>query len=382
MDRREKEQLLATIRAAESCGEPVALATIVRVRGSAYRREGTRMVVRSDGSYECALSGGCLEPAVADAASQVIATGHPVVVTYDLADDSIWGLGIGCSGAVDVRIERAGDDPLTVEWLGVLERDEAAAVVTPLPSEASSDLDGHRLDPSRRLLVHNGGETRGSLGDPAVDRAAAEHSLERLKAPHPTSATERIGSAEFFIEVNAPAPDLVVFGAGYDAVPMTRLAWALGFDVTVVDVREAFLTADRFPHASRVAADFRQLGAAVTLTAGTLVVVMNHHIERDQESLRFALESPAEYVGVLGPRTRLDRLLAGLAERGYTPAASVLERVRNPIGLSVGAETPSEVALSVLGEILAIVRGFDGGFLTGWLGSLHHPDDKRVLARS
>src|SRR5262245_37634655 len=105
MDRRETDQLLAAIRRARVAGDAVALATVVRVKGSAYRREGTKMVVRRDGTYECALSGGCLEPAVADAASRVIQTGEPVVVAYDLADDSVWGLGIGCSGAVDILIE-------------------------------------------------------------------------------------------------------------------------------------------------------------------------------------------------------------------------------------------------------------------------------------
>ncbi len=380
MDRREKEQLLTTIRAAQASGDSVALATVVRVRGSAYRREGTRMVVRRNGTYECALSGGCLEPVVAAAAARVIATGDPIVVTYDLADDSVWGLGIGCSGAVDVRIERLGDDELTTTWLGILEGDEAAALVTPLAADATTTERAPQL--SRRLLLHLDGRVRGSLGDPAIDRAATDRGFARLRARHPTSASERIAGAEFFVEVNTPAPALVVFGAGYDAVPMTRLAWALGFNVTVVDVREAFLGADRFPDATRVLAHFSQFAGAITLTAGSFVVVMNHHIERDQESLRFALESPAGYIGVLGPRARLDRLLAGLAEQGYSASPSALARVRNPIGLSVGAETPAEVALSVLGEILAIVRGFDGGFLTGWLGSLHRPDDTRVLARS
>src|SRR5262245_60918754 len=106
MDRRETERLLDAIRQARKIGEPAAMATIVRVGGSAYRREGTRMLVRQDGTYECALSGGCLEPAVADAALRVIATGDPVVLNYDLADDSVFGLGIGCSGVVDIRIER------------------------------------------------------------------------------------------------------------------------------------------------------------------------------------------------------------------------------------------------------------------------------------
>ena len=117
MDRRETERLLEVIRQARAAGERAALATVVRVQGSAYRREGTRMFVRQDGTYECALSGGCLEPTVAEAAARVIATGEPVIVSYDLADDSVWGLGIGCSGAVDIRIERLEDDAITPQWL-------------------------------------------------------------------------------------------------------------------------------------------------------------------------------------------------------------------------------------------------------------------------
>ena len=106
MDRREIDQLLDAIGRARQSGERAALATIVRIRGSAYRREGTRMLIRSDGTYECSLSGGCLEPSVAEAAVRVIDSGEPVVVNYDLADDSLWGLGMGCWGAIDVRIER------------------------------------------------------------------------------------------------------------------------------------------------------------------------------------------------------------------------------------------------------------------------------------
>src|SRR5262245_55910671 len=132
MDRRETERLLDLIRQANSSGEPAAIATVVRVHGSAYRREGARMVVRRNGSYECALSGGCLEPTVAEAAARVIATGVPAIVSYDLADDSIWGLGIGCSGAVDIRIERIEDDSATRAWLEALDRGDAAALATAL----------------------------------------------------------------------------------------------------------------------------------------------------------------------------------------------------------------------------------------------------------
>jgi xanthine/CO dehydrogenase XdhC/CoxF family maturation factor len=109
---------------------------------------------------------------------------------------------------------------------------------------------------------------------------------------------------------------------------------------------------------------------------------MNHHVERDQESLRFSLESDAAYIGVLGPRSRYDTLLAGLAEQEYVPDPTRAARVRSPVGLSLGAETPEEVATSILGELLAIRRGFDGGFLSGSSGSLHRPEDRRLLASS
>ncbi len=370
MDRRETERLLEVIRQAYAAGEPAALATVVRVTGSAYRREGTRMFVRQNGTYECSLSGGCLEPTVAEAAARVIASGEPVIVSYDLADDSIWGLGIGCSGAVDILIERLEDDAITRGWLTVLERAEAAVVVTSL-----SGVSG-------RMIVGVAGLIAGGLSDAVVEQLAVERARGRLRAPYPASGPELIGSAEVFVEITMPPPDLVIFGAGPDAAPIARMAWPLGFAVTVVDVREAFLAPDRFPGATLACAHFSQFADRVKPRAGAFMLVMNHHVERDQESLRFSLESDAAYIGVLGPRSRYEKLLAGLAAQGYTPDASKTSRVRSPVGLSLGAETPYEVAVSILGEILAIRRGFEGGFLSGSVRSLHSPEERRLLANS
>ena len=374
MDRREVEQFLNAIRQARASGERVAIATIVRVRGSAYRREGTRMLVRPDGTYECALSGGCLEPSVAEAAVRVIDTGDPVVVNYDLADDSLWGLGMGCSGAIDVRIERLDDldrDETMREWLAVLERGERAALVTPLG------------DGSGRLIVRPGGEHSGRLSDPALQQEAIACASARLRAILPQSGAERLGGSELFFEMSVPAPELVVFGAGPDAAPLAEQAWALGFAVTMVDVRSAYLTKDRFPTAKLVSAHFRQFAAAVPLPPDSFILIMNHHLERDEESLRYALDSDAAfYIGVLGPRARYEKLLSDLAAKGYTPSASRLARVHSPVGLSIGAETPHEVAVSILAELLAVSRGFDGGFLSGYSNSLHTPDDRRLLTSS
>jgi xanthine/CO dehydrogenase XdhC/CoxF family maturation factor len=370
MDRRETDRLLEAIRQARARGERAAVATVVRVRGSAYRREGTQMIIREDGTYECALSGGCLEPSVAHAALQVVTTGEPVVVSYDLADDSLWGLGIGCSGAIDVRIERLDDDEMTGEWLGVLDRGEAAVRLTPLSGA------------SGRVIVRADGDSIGHMSDPAMEQEALARARACLHAAFPRSGAEPIARGEVFFEISAPAPELVIFGAGPDAVPLARQAWALGFAVTAVDVRCAYLTPDRFPGVTLVPAHFTEFAATVSLRGGSFVLVMNHHVERDQESLRFALNSNAAYIGVLGPRSRYQKLLAGLAASGYIPSASSLSRVHSPVGLSVGAETPEEVAVSILGEILAIRRGFEGGFLSGSTSSLHRPDDKRFVISS
>jgi xanthine dehydrogenase accessory factor len=370
MDRRETERLLEAIQQARAAGEPAALATIVRVRGSAYRREGTRMVVRQNGTSVCSLSGGCLEPAVAETAARVIASGEPVVVSYDLADDSIWGLGLGCSGAVDVLIERLDDDAVMRAWFTILERSEPGVLVTSL-----TGISG-RMVVSGALLVG------GGLSDAVVEQQAIERARDRLRAPYPGSGLESIADAELFFEVALPPPDLLIFGAGHDAAPVARLAWTLGFAVTVVDVREAFLAPDRFPDATLICAHFSQFADHVKSRAGAFMLVMNHHVERDRESLRFGLESDAAYVGVLGPRSRYEKLLAGLAADGYTPDSAKLSRVRSPVGLSLGAETPDEVAVSIMGEILALRRGFEGGFLSGSVRSLHRPEDSRLFARS
>jgi xanthine/CO dehydrogenase XdhC/CoxF family maturation factor len=343
---------------------------VVRVHGSAYRREGTRMLVREDGTYECGLSGGCLEPAVADAAARVIATGEPTLVSYDLADDSVWGLNIGCSGAVDIRIERIGNDQVTDAWLRVLERGETAVLVTPL-----AGVSGCRI-------VKAAGRSIGRLSDPALERLADERARTLLSAPYPMSAVEQVGAADIFFEVNEAPPELVVFGAGRDAVPVVRHAWLLGFSVTVVDPRAAYLDPYAFTGARLVVTPFDHLHRTVTVPARGYVLVMNHHLERDRQALAFSLAGEPAYVGVLGPRTRFERLLADLAREGIVPPPSALARVHSPVGLSLGAETPEEVAVSILAEILAVRRGFGGGFLRGTTASLHHAPDSRAMARS
>jgi xanthine dehydrogenase accessory factor len=369
MSRRETERIVAAIRDARLAGRQTALATVVRVRGSAYRREGARILVREDGSYECLLSGGCLEPSVAEAAARVIATGQSRILQYDLEEDSVWSVGIGCSGAVDILIERVGDDPITNRWLDALERTEPAVRVTPLAGAEG------------RLLVFERDQI-GTLGDRRLDDEAAREARIRLLATLPESGTTIVAPAELFLEVSAPPPRLVIFGANSDAEPLARYGWDLGFAVVVVDVREAFLDPRRFPHTTLVPAHFSQFAEKVRIDARSFVVIMNHHLERDRESLRFALGTPAVYVGTLGPISRFQRLVRALEDEGVSLDPAHLARVRSPVGLALGAETPEEIALSILGEMLAVQRGFDGGFLLGRDASLHRPRSSSAFARS
>lgn len=369
MNRRENERLIRAIDTARQAGQRIAIATVVRVRGSAYRREGARIVVREDGSYECLLSGGCLEPVVADIAANVLETGQPVIREYDLEEDSIWSLALGCTGAVDIYIERLEDDPVTNQWLAIIRGTDAAVLV--------KELSGRH----GRLLVREH-DTAGSLGDDMLDREAIARARTRLRATFPASGAEQLGRAEMFFDVTLPPPELVIFGAGPDAEPLARLGWELGFTVTVVDVRAAFLTHERFPHARLISEHFSRFRETLALHHRSSAVIMNHHLERDRESLRFSLASSAAYIGALGPRSRFQKLLAGLRGDGVVLEPAEVARVHSPVGLALGAESPEEIAVSIMGEILAIQRGFDGGFLAGRDGSLHRSSDTSAFARS
>jgi xanthine dehydrogenase accessory factor len=365
MDRREARDILDALADARRAGRRAALATVVRVHGSAYRREGARMLIREDGALTCMLSGGCLEPEVAEVAKSVLRSGTPVLRHYDLAEDVVWGLGLGCGGTVDIYVEPVDGSPLLAEWLETWTRGGRAVLATPL------------ADATGRTLFSAEGDALGSTRDPALDRAVSAAAREILSAPYPRAETRSLaggnGAVDVFLDVAGPPPELIVFGAGHDAIPLVAQAHRLGWSVTVVDAREAFTTADRFPGSRLVIAHPAQFETQVRIGVHAFVIVMNHHLERDQAALSFALRSEAVWIGVLGPRSRYMKLLDGLASAGAAPTPAQLARVRSPVGLDIGAESPEEVALAIIGGILAERRGFEGGPLDGVTGPIHDP---------
>ena len=353
---RELRDILSSLAVLRARGEPAALATITRVKGSTYRREGARLLIRGDGTTVGSLSGGCLEGDVAEAAREVMQTGQPRMLTYDLTadDDAVWGLGLGCNGAIDVFVEpvrhEAGLDVAAL-LQDTIDRRRSAALATVIASSAGGAAVGSRL------FVTAEGTVAGTLGDPALDAAgtAAVRSqiLRRQTAIVPLALPG--GRADLFIEVLDPPIPLLVCGAGHDALPVVRLARELGWWVMVADSRPAFATRERFPEADEVfLVEDREVPAAVRIDRETFAVVMTHNFLHDLELLRGLLTTPARYIGLLGPRARTDKLLAELEKQGVALDDAQRARLYGPVGLDTGADSPEEIALSIVAEILAV----------------------------
>jgi xanthine/CO dehydrogenase XdhC/CoxF family maturation factor len=360
--------VLAAIEALSARGERMALATIVAVRGSTYRRPGARLLVPEEGAPVGNLSGGCLEGDVADVARVVLSEGRARLAGWDLTaeDDAVWGLGLGCNGAIEVFIEPA---ERAAEVAGVLRaalaEERPISVVTVLESATAG------VEPGARLVVRPDGEPEGSLGDDAVDAAAADAAREQLREER-SEVRELADGLRAFVEVLDPPLKLVVCGAGHDAIPLVRAASVLGWNVAVVDDRRPFLTADRFPGAaSLVHVEEPEVAAkAAGVDDRTFAVVMTHQFLKDKAYVRSLLASPAAYVGMLGPGARTERILAELRDEGVDVDAA-RDRIHGPAGLDLGGEGPEEIAQAIVAEIVAVKRRRSGGFLRERRGPIH-----------
>jgi xanthine dehydrogenase accessory factor len=217
-----------------------------------------------------------------------------------------------------------------------------------------------------KLLVDEQQHTTGSLGDAALDAGVIEDALRAMAerksrvVPYPLGdGAAPQGQVEVFLEVVEPQPTLVIVGAGHIAVPLARLGKMLGFEVIVIDDREKFANRERFPDADQViAADFGPTLAQLKITRSTYIVIITRGHQYDEEALMEVVDSPAAYIGMIGSRRRVQAVRNNLADVGIDPAK--LDRVYAPIGLEIGAETPEEIAVSIIAEIIAVRRGGRG----------------------
>ncbi len=340
----ETRLVLDELAALRSRGARAALATVIRVNGSAYRHEGAKLLVSEDASSVGNVSGGCLEADVREVALRVIATGCAEQRSYCGGSDEIsaWDLGVGCDGEVEILIEPAA----------TTRDDERAAIADEVPFIAVTWLDAPSVDGELPRAVVAAGALHGTLGDQPLDAAVLAEAERWTSLAE--SHLQTINGCRLFVDVMMPPPRLVVVSAGEDARVLARIASEVGFRVVAVDRRPGLLTRDRFPVAVRlVESDSARINEQLVLDASSFAVVMTHDFADDAAYLGALLQTPVRYIGMLGPRQRTERIITRL---GVTTPAD-LARIYGPVGLDIGTDGAEQVALAVLAEILAVKSG-------------------------
>lgn len=351
---------------------PAVLATLVGVEGSAYRRQGARMILDRNGIQAGVVSGGCLETDLAERGKQVLETGRPELARYSLGSDldRIWGTGMGCEGTAEVLLQRIEAKP-PLPWAAYtqqqLRKRRSVALATvfategKVPAEVGDTFayasDGHGLlpiDPELSVLLHR-----------ATQRVleAGRSQSERISLPG--------GSLQVALEPVRPPYALWIWGGGENTRPLARMARLLGWEVGVLDHRPGLLEAERFPGASLHQGLPPDLIPELPLDGRSAAVILSHVFDRDLEAVRAFLESGVPYVGLQGSRGRTAKLLAELASAGFPLDEAMEERLFAPMGLDLGSETPEEIALAVLAEIKAVLGRREAGHLRDGGGCIH-----------
>jgi xanthine dehydrogenase accessory factor len=347
-------------------GTPFAVATVVAMHGSAPRPVGSKLAVDGDGRLAGAVSGGCVEGAVAELARDVLVGARACVKRFGIADDEAWEVGLPCGGLIDVHVARWDPDPdgPQARFAQLAADDARAALVTVV-----SDLDPLRCAEGHNLLVLPDGTAEGTLTDPGLAAAARDAALELVWAAR--SELRHHDGAGLFVDIVAPAPRLIVFGAVPVAQALCRIARIAGWRPLVADPRASFATPQRIPDAERliVAWPEEAIAALGGLDPATTVVVLSHDPKIDDVALELALRSEAGIVGAMGSRRATAERRERLALRGLTEAD--LDRLAAPVGLDLGGSDDAETAVSIIAELIALRNGRHGGRLSATAGTIH-----------
>ncbi|MEH2067843.1 MAG: XdhC/CoxI family protein [Nostoc sp.] len=374
----EVQAILEGFESSQKSGEITFLATVVKTQGSTYRRPGAKMLMTNTGQTIGTISAGCLENDVFEHTQQRMSDGKPIVVTYDntASEDILWGFGLGCNGTVQVLIERLEREstPNAIAFIQeCFDKKHLGIIATVFALEGAV-----KVKLGSRLLLYPNGKVITDIKDKNLiqsliaDTQAAFGDRKSRVNKYQLS----LGSVEVFIEVIQPPTPLVIFGAGYDAVPVAQFAQALGWDVTVVDCRANEATKERFPTACNVILSRREIvQKQVFVDSYTVAVVMTHNYLDDVEILKMLLPSPAHYIGVLGPKVRTERLLEDLSLQGIVYTPEQLTRLHGPVGIDIGADTPEEIAIAIIAEIQAVLTNRSGNFLRNRNQPIHQSNE-------
>lgn len=351
-----------------------ALATVVRVRGSSYRSPGARMLITDDGRWTGSISGGCLEGDALRKARQVMNEQIAIIVTYDTRDESNQNLGIslGCNGVIDVLIEPVDpshkNNPIKL-FESFISSTKPLTLATALSSRKiaskylfGKDSDGRDLDERLTLELN---------------------SLLSSKRSEVKTFFLLGEETEVFLELIQPAISLLIFGGGFDARPVSKLAQSLGWNVQVTDECVAHLAPVFFPETKLSLCQRDFIDRDFDITSYTACVLMSHNYEYDRDVLKKLIKTEASYIGILGPRKRFDKMQEEFLLGGLTLIEKDIDRIHSPIGLDIGAEAPDEIAISIIAEIQAKFANRDGKFLKSNNGPIHQrdPESDQVFKR-
>jgi len=357
---KEIRDIIKAFDEAQKLGKQTALATVVHVEGSSYRRPGARMLIEDDGQLTGAISGGCLEGDALRKALLVMTEKRSRLVTYDTMDDddAKFGVGLGCNGIIQVLIEPIDisnpDNP--IQYLKkVNEKRQTAALVTLFSLQ---DRKGPQYG-TCLLLKEDGGLVQHVPVLKEVLLADANEVLinQNSSFKNYTSDDHNITA---FIEVIKPPVSIIIIGAGNDVVPVVNMADILGWETTVVDGRANYAKQERFVSACQVlVAKPENVLEQITIDEHTVFLLMTHNYNYDMAMLRQLLGKTVTYIGMLGPKKKRERMLNELKDEGSNFTGQQLSVLHSPVGLDIGAETSEEIALSILAEIKAMFANKD-----------------------
>lgn len=354
---KEIHDIIDTIRKIQ---QRAVLATVVHIKGSTYRRPGARMLVTESEELVGAISGGCLEEDVRKKSQQVLEENRVQLVTYDMMsdDDIVWGLGLGCNGIVQVLLEplQANNIPRELQFAEDCYLREQTGFIAVIFESQQQELVG------RKYIYGEDDDIWQKI------KAAKPAILEQNKNSVVQIEIDGV-LCKVLVEGIMPTT-VVVFGAGFDAVPVVEFCKNLGWKVIVCDHRETYLNAERFPQADeRIVAHPKTLHHHLKLQPHHFVIVMTHNYHNDLQVLQNLSQTQVSYIGMLGPKVRTQRIIDEIQQQ--TQKQLDTSTIFGPIGLDIGSETPEEIATAIIAEILAVKNKRSGGYLRQYEGSIH-----------
>lgn len=355
---KEISEILKAHSQAKATGKKTALATVVKVEGSSYRQPGARMLVTEDGLLTGAISGGCLE---GDALRKALLSIHQQqnkLITYNTSneDDSELGLQLGCNGIVHILFEYIDDavENNPIQLLQQLEFERKDAVVATVFSLKRQAVQ------QGTLLFYRENETPIYANNTALNILEDVKQALNIKATVVRQLHDEQENEVLADYINPPV-SLVIVGAGNDVQPLVKMTSLLGWEITIGEGRATHATKKRFPEAKNVfVVKPEQLLENISIDAQTYFVLITHNYKYDLAVLKLLVQTNCNYIGILGPKTKLNRMLDDLNSEGIQLTEEKLTTIHGPVGLDLGAETAEEIALSIVAEIKAVMSGKQG----------------------